>query len=180
MLHIAHKDTFFKRKSITLRKKSVKKNDKIMNARHHYKAPLGIIEIEADDKAITGLRLLNNNPAAWQTSANPLIKEACIQLDEYFAGKRRIFDLPLSPEGTPFQQTVWKRLQEIPYGQTISYAQLAKAVGNPKACRAVGSANGKNPIAIIIPCHRVIASDGSLGGFASGLENKIQLLALEK
>jgi len=124
--------------------------------------------------------LLKNNPASWQTSANPLIRATCIQLDEYFAGKRRIFELPLSPEGTPFQQTVWKRLQEIPYGQTISYAQLAKAVGNPKACRAVGSANGKNPIPIIIPCHRVIASDGSLGGFSSGLENKIQLLALEK
>ena len=148
---------------------------------HHYKAPLGVIEIEADDKVITGLRLFKNknNPASLQTSANPLIIETCRQLDEYFAGKRRTFNLPLSPEGTPFQQTVWKRLQEIPYGQTISYAQLAKAAGNPKACRAVGSANGKNPIAIIIPCHRVIASDGSLGGFASGLENKIQLLSLE-
>ena len=147
---------------------------------HHYQSLLGAIEIRANDKAITGLRLLNNNPESWQTSANPLIKETCIQLDEYFAGKRRAFELPLSPEGTPFQQTVWKHLQEIPYGQTISYAQLAKAVGNPKACRAVGSANGKNPIAIIIPCHRVIASDGGLGGFASGLENKIQLLGLEK
>jgi len=147
---------------------------------HHYKAPLGVIEIEADNKAITGLRLFKKSPVSLQTSANPLIKEACRQLDEYFAGKRRTFELPLSPQGgTPFQQAVWKRLQEIPYGQTISYAQLAKAVGNPKACRAVGSANGKNPIAIIIPCHRVIASDGSLGGFASGLENKIQLLNLE-
>jgi len=147
---------------------------------HHYKAPLGVIEIEADEKAITGLRLFKKSPMSLQTSANPLIKETCRQLDEYFAGKRRTFELPLSPQGgTPFQQAVWKRLQEIPYGQTISYAQLAKAVGNPKACRAVGSANGKNPIAIIIPCHRVIASDGSLGGFASGLENKIQLLNLE-
>jgi len=147
---------------------------------HHYKSLLGVIEIEATDKAITGLRLLNHNPATWQTSANPLIMETCTQLDEYFAGKRRTFELPLSPEGTPFQQTVWKRLQEIPYGQTISYAQLAKAVGNPKACRAVGSANGKNPIPILIPCHRVIASDGGIGGFASGLEHKIQLLNLER
>jgi len=147
---------------------------------HHYKSPLGAIEIKADDEAITGLRLLNKNPEPWQTSANPLIVETGKQMDEYFAGKRRAFELPLSPEGTPFQQKVWKQLQEIPYGQTISYAQLAKAVGNPKACRAVGSANGKNPIAIIIPCHRVIASDGSLGGFASGLDNKMQLLALER
>jgi len=147
---------------------------------HHYKSPLGAIEIEADDKAITGLRLLRNNPANRQTSTNSLIKKTCIQLDEYFTGKRQKFDLPLSPQGSVFQHTVWKQLQEIPYGQTISYAQLAKAIHNPKACRAVGSANGKNPIAIVIPCHRVIASNGGLGGFASGLDNKIQLLALEK
>jgi len=148
---------------------------------HHYKSLLGVIEIEATDKAITGLRLLNfHKPATWQTSDNPLIRKACKQLDEYFAGKRRTFDLPLSPEGTPFQQAVWKRLQEIPYAETISYAQLAKAVGNPKACRAVGSANGKNPIAIIIPCHRVVASDGGIGGYASGVENKIVLLNLER
>ena len=147
---------------------------------HHYKSPLGALEIEADDKAITGLGILRKKPAIWQTSTNPLIAETCRQLDEYFAGKLQAFDLPLLPQGTPFQQTVWKQLQEIPYGQTISYAQLAKAINNPKACRAVGSANGKNPIAIIIPCHRVIAADGGLGGYSSGLENKIQLLALEQ
>jgi len=151
-----------------------------MNA-HHYKSPVGILEIKVDDKAITEVSILKNSPVKMQTSANHLITEICKQFDEYFAGKRRTFDLPLSPQGgTPFQQTVWKQLQEIPYGQTISYLQLAQAINNPKACRAVGSANGKNPISIIIPCHRVIASDGSLGGYASGLDIKKQLLDLEK
>ena len=148
---------------------------------HHYKSSVGILEIKTDGRAITEINLFKNNPAKMQSSAEPLILEACVQFDEYFAGKRREFDLPLSPRGgTPFQQTVWKQLQEIPYGRTISYSQLAQAVGNPKACRAVGSANGKNPISIIIPCHRVIAADGSLGGYASGLEIKKQLLDLER
>jgi len=147
---------------------------------HHYQSPVGILEIKTDGKAITGLDILKNVSTKQQSSDNPLIKETCKQLDEYFAGKRKTFDLPLSPKGTPFQQTVWKQLQEIPYGQTISYSQEAKAIGHPKACRAVGSANGKNPIAIIIPCHRVIAANGGLGGYASGLDNKIKLLELEK
>jgi len=147
---------------------------------HHYKSPVGILEIIANDTAITEVYILNKYPDKIKTSSNPIILEACKQFDEYFAGKRKIFDLPLLPEGgTPFQQTVWKQLQEIPYGKTISYAQLAQAIGNPKACRAVGSANGKNPISIIIPCHRVIASDGGLGGYASGLVVKKMLLDLE-
>jgi len=148
---------------------------------HHYTSPVGILEIKTDDEAIIEVCLLKNSiPAVRQASAHPLIQETCSQFDEYFAGKRRIFDLPLSPKGTDFQQTVWKQLQEIPYGQTISYSQLAKAIRHPKACRAVGSANGKNPIPIIIPCHRVIASNGSLGGYSSGLDIKTQLLELEK
>ena len=147
---------------------------------HHYASPIGILEIKADDRAITGLCLLKNPSGIRQTSENPLIKETCTQLDEYFAGKRQAFDLPLSPQGTDFQQTVWKQLQEIPYGQTISYSQLAQAIRHPKACRAAGSANGKNPIAIIIPCHRVITSDGGLGGYAYGLNVKKRLLELEK
>ena len=148
---------------------------------HHYKSPVGILEIRSDGKAITEVYILESEPVEMQTSIDPLIAETCKQFDEHFEGKRKIFDLSLSPRGgTPFQQTVWKQLQEIPYGQTISYAQLARAVGNPKACRAVGSANGKNPISIIIPCHRVIASDGTLGGYASGLVIKKQLLDLEK
>ena len=147
---------------------------------HHYQSPVGILEIKTDGRAITELDFLKNLPGTWQTSTDPLIREACKQLDEYFAGKLQRFDLPLAPQGTPFQQTAWKQLQEIPYGQTISYSQEAKAIGRPKACRAVGSANGKNPIAILIPCHRVIAADGGLGGYASGLDKKIQLLELEK
>ena len=146
----------------------------------HYKSPVGILEITVENRAVTEVYILKEYPVEMQTSTNPIIVETCKQFDEYFAGKRKKFDLPLSPKGgTPFQQTVWKQLQEIPHGRTISYAQLAQAVGNPKACRAVGSANGKNPISIIIPCHRVIAADGSLGGYASGLVIKKQLLDLE-
>jgi methylated-DNA-[protein]-cysteine S-methyltransferase len=95
-------------------------------------------------------------------------------------GKRREFDLELDFSGTPFQESVWKALREIPFGKTISYKQLAVMIRNPKAVRAVGSANGKNPIAIIIPCHRVIAADGSIGGYSGGIENKEKLLAWEK
>ena len=101
------------------------------------------------------------------------------QLREYFAGKRAEFDLPLAPTGTAFQLSVWRQLQEIPYGETISYGELARRVGNPKASRAVGSANGANPLPIVIPCHRVIAGDGTLGGFGGGLPTKQTLLALE-
>ena len=148
---------------------------------HHYKSPVGILEITADEQAVTEVYILKESPVNMQTSSNPIIIEACKQFDEYFRGERRVFDLPISPKGgTPFQQTVWKQLQEIPYSQTISYSQLAQAVGNPKACRAVGSANGKNPISIIIPCHRVIASGGGLGGYASGVVNKKVLLDSER
>ncbi len=107
------------------------------------------------------------------------LAESVRQLREYFAGRRKDFDLPLAPEGTDFQRKVWRKLQEIPYGETISYGELAKRVGNPKASRAVGSANGKNRIPIVIPCHRVIAGDGGLGGFGGGLTTKEKLLALE-
>ncbi|MCF7903076.1 MAG: methylated-DNA--[protein]-cysteine S-methyltransferase [Candidatus Marinimicrobia bacterium] len=98
------------------------------------------------------------------------------QLQEYFSGNRRDFDLKLSPAGTPFQQKVWQFLTTIPFGKTVSYADVAAGVGNPKASRAVGGANGKNPIAVIIPCHRVIAADGTLGGYAGGLQYKRTLL----
>ena len=106
--------------------------------------------------------------------------ETIRQLCEYFAVKRTDFDLPLAPEGTTFQRAVWRQLQEIPYGETISYGELARRVGNPKASRAVGSANGANPLPIVIPCHRVIAGDGTLGGFGGGLPTKQTLLALEQ
>jgi methylated-DNA-[protein]-cysteine S-methyltransferase len=106
--------------------------------------------------------------------------DVAAQLDEYFAGERRAFDLPMSLEGTDFQRRVWSALCGIPYGETISYGELARRVGNPKASRAVGLANGRNPIAVIVPCHRVIAADGSLGGYGGGSDRKVHLLELER
>jgi methylated-DNA-[protein]-cysteine S-methyltransferase len=157
----------------------------MMNYELLYRSPIGLIKIQADEKTLTSLQLIDGNRSSVSEesssgAASIIIKETVRQLDEYFAGKRKRFELPLSPQGTAFQQQVWEQLQEIPYGKTISYAQLAQSVNNPKACRAVGSANGKNPIAIIIPCHRVIAADGGLGGYAYGLDVKKQLLELEK
>jgi methylated-DNA-[protein]-cysteine S-methyltransferase len=113
------------------------------------------------------------------TKENALSKLAAKQLSEYIAGKRTCFDLPLQPDGTAFQQQVWQALLKIPFGETASYLDIAVAVGNRKACRAVGAANGKNPIPIIIPCHRIIGSNGKLTGYASGLPRKTYLLALE-
>ncbi len=106
--------------------------------------------------------------------------EAVRQLREYFAGRRTAFDFPMQPQGTPFQLAVWKCLTEIPYGETISYGELARRVGNPKAARAVGAANGANPLPIVVPCHRVIGANGKLTGFGGGLPTKEKLLALEK
>jgi methylated-DNA-[protein]-cysteine S-methyltransferase len=114
------------------------------------------------------------------THISPILQQAVTQLTDYFDGIRKTFDLPLAPQGTTFQQAVWRQLQNIPYGTTWSYQQLASAVGNAKASRAVGSANGKNPISIIIPCHRVIRAGGQLGGYAGGLDKKEILLALEQ
>jgi methylated-DNA-[protein]-cysteine S-methyltransferase len=112
-------------------------------------------------------------------SHSKILKMTILQLGEYFAGKRTSFSIPLSPEGTEYQKKVWQQLQRIPYGKTISYKELATALNDPKACRAVGSANGKNPLSIVIPCHRVIASDGKLAGYAGGVTTKSFLLNLE-
>ncbi|WP_278402521.1 methylated-DNA--[protein]-cysteine S-methyltransferase [Megamonas rupellensis] len=109
-----------------------------------------------------------------------LLSMATIQLDEYFQGKRTVFSLPFKLTGTPFQLAVWKELQNIPYGQTTSYKEIAQKINKPKACRAVGMANNKNPLPIIIPCHRVIGSNGKLIGYAGGLKLKNYLLKLEK
>ena len=109
----------------------------------------------------------------------PLLLEACRQLREYFAGQRRSFQLPLAPQGTPFQQQVWQALAEIPYGETRTYGEIAEAIGRKGASRAVGAANHRNPLPIFIPCHRVIGANGSLTGYAGGLETKRFLLALE-
>lgn len=109
-----------------------------------------------------------------------ILSKTVRQIEEYFAGKRKTFDLNLYPTGTLFQQQVWRQLVKIPFGTTVSYRDIAKRINNPKAVRAVGSANGKNPYCIIVPCHRVIAADGSIGGYAGGIAMKKQLLALEQ
>ncbi|MBZ5635323.1 MAG: methylated-DNA--[protein]-cysteine S-methyltransferase [Acidobacteriia bacterium] len=147
-------------------------------------SPIGSLLIAGDEEAIHLIAFPKNGKpqkpeAGWTESMSGPLAEAVRQLREYFAGRRQEFDLPLAPEGTDFQRKVWRKLQEIPYGETISYGELAKRVGNPKASRAVGSANGKNRIPIVIPCHRVIAGDGGLGGFGGGLTVKEKLLALE-
>ncbi len=113
-----------------------------------------------------------------QDEPSPLLEETAAQINSYLAGRRRHFDVPLDMVGTPFQMAVWRALKEIPFGQVVTYGQLARAVGRPKAARAVGQANGANPVPIIVPCHRVVASDG-WGGFGSGIAHKLILLGLE-
>ena len=138
-------------------------------------SPVGALTLCADDEFITGLYFGD----AGKAEPNELILKAVQELDEYFSGRRRSFDLPLSPQGTEFQRRVWKALCGIPYGETRTYGEIAAAVGNGKACRAVGMANNRNPIAILIPCHRVIGADGKLTGYAGGLQTKEFLLRLE-
>jgi methylated-DNA-[protein]-cysteine S-methyltransferase len=150
----------------------------------YLESPIGPLLIAGDDESVHLIAFPKHGKArrpepAWTESMRGPVAETVRQLREYFAGERTEFDLPLAPQGTKFQRSVWQRLREIPYGETISYGELARRVGNPKASRAVGSANGKNPIPIVIPCHRVIASDGGLGGFGGGLSVKEALLALE-
>jgi len=147
---------------------------------------LGPILFACDDQSLTRVHFTDSSKPltmddTWcRTPKDPLLQETRRQLDEYFSGKRRQFSLPLAMEGTDFQINVWKALTTIPYGTTWSYKELAAAVGNPAACRAVGNANGKNKIVIIVPCHRVIGSDGDLVGFASGLVRKRYLISLEQ
>ena len=137
--------------------------------------PLGFTKITGDDDGITSITVLNSEEKL--TDIIPESLQECVyQLQDYFEGKREHFDLKLNPQGTYFQQTVWKQLQTIPYGKSISYLELSKQLGDVKAIRAVANANGKNPIWIIIPCHRVIGSDGSLTGYAGGLARKQWLL----
>ncbi|WP_303866031.1 methylated-DNA--[protein]-cysteine S-methyltransferase [Acetobacterium wieringae] len=144
-----------------------------------YQTPLGKIVITENGEAITGLSFEKVLPGQVNNQETPLLKEASHQLEQYLQGKRHSFDLPLCPQGTDFQQKVWKALRDIPYGAVCSYKDVALAIGNEKACRAVGGANNKNPIAIIIPCHRVIGANGSLVGYGCGLAIKKQLLELE-
>ncbi|MGE3772642.1 MAG: methylated-DNA--[protein]-cysteine S-methyltransferase [Gammaproteobacteria bacterium] len=151
-----------------------------------YASPLGEILLVADDAGLAGLHFVDQkhfpkDASDWTLRADhPVLVAARAQLEEYFAGRRRDFDLPLAARGTPFQQQVWKLLCEIPYGTTTSYGALAAKLGQPTASRAVGAANGRNPIGIVVPCHRVVGSAGALTGYAGGLERKQALLALEQ
>jgi methylated-DNA-[protein]-cysteine S-methyltransferase len=150
----------------------------------YLESPIGTLLIAGDDEAIHRIEFPEKGQACrpkadWEESMRGPIGQAVRQLREYFAGRRTEFDLPLAPEGTLFQRKVWRLLSEIPYGETISYGELAKRAGNPKASRAVGAANGSNPIPIVIPCHRVIGSNGKLTGFGGGLPTKHALLELE-
>lgn len=179
-----------------------------MRESYIFKSPIGLLKITEENGSLTELGLHRENsqpaePGLYRESSQSeatglyqevtgmalmqenaphshLLREACRQLNEYFAGKRIKFDLPVAFTGTPFQQTVWKELQKIPYAETRSYQDIAVAIGSPKAVRAIGQANHRNPIMIVVPCHRVINKNGSLGGFGGGLEVKKYLLDLEK
>jgi methylated-DNA-[protein]-cysteine S-methyltransferase len=148
-------------------------------------SPVGKLKLIASSDALVAVLWEGERPdrvkleAAKLDPRHPILCEAERQLAEYFAGRRTRFDLPLEPRGTAFQRKIWQTLRAIPFGQTRSYLDLAKAVGSPKAVRAVGGANGKNPLSIVVPCHRVIGANGRLVGFAGGLETKAKLLALE-
>ena len=148
-------------------------------------SPVGKLKLVANEKALVAILWQNKkfNPVRLETlkksSGHEILQEAEGQLQEYFAGQRKGFKLPLNPHGTEFQKKVWQALSEIPFGQFRSYGEIAKAIGHPKSSRAVGAANGKNPISIVIPCHRVIGASLKLTGFAGGLQNKSILLRLE-
>lgn len=141
-------------------------------------SPVGPLTLTQEDQALTGLHF-GEHPQQGAEGPTPLLEEAARQLEEYFAGQRKEFSLPLAPKGTEFQLRVWQALLQIPYGETRSYGELAAMVGNPKACRAVGGANHRNPLSILIPCHRVVGTGGSLIGYAGGLSVKEFLLKLE-
>ena len=144
-----------------------------------YHSPVGDMQLEYENGAVTALKTVKADVQS-DGALDALAETVFRQLDEYFAGMRTAFDFPCAPQGTPFQQKVWAALCEIPYGETRSYKQIAEAVGKPKACRAVGMANNRNPIFIVIPCHRVIGANGALTGYGGGLEMKHALLELEK
>jgi methylated-DNA-[protein]-cysteine S-methyltransferase len=150
------------------------------------RSPLGNIVVAGDREGLRRLEFQRGRdgefpiPREWEEDPEfPLLRRAAEQLRSYFSGKRRSFSLPLAPVGTAFQQRVWAELRKIPFGETVSYSELARRAGRPSAIRAAGAANGKNPISIVIPCHRVLGLDGSLTGYGGGLEKKRALLALE-
>ena len=145
--------------------------------------PLGPLRVAGTAQGLTEVGFMEGERPPVQVphgrKEREILSEAQQQLQEYFEGRLRQFTLPVAPAGTPFQQRVWQELQKVPWGTTTSYGEIAKRIGQPTAVRAVGSANGRNPVAIVIPCHRVIGSDGSLTGYAGGLATKRRLLQLE-
>ena len=149
-------------------------------------SPVGELTLVATDAGLAAILWENDRPhrvrltVDAEDDTHPVLVETARQLGEYFAGRRKTFALPLDPAGTPFQRKVWKALLTIPFGETRSYAQIARQIGSPAAVRAVGAANGRNPISIVTPCHRVIGATGKLTGFAGGLDVKARLLALER
>ena len=149
-------------------------------------SPVGKLKLVASDKGLVAILWENDRPNRVRLDEpvanenHPVLVETERQLGEYFAGKRKTFSVALDMRGTRFQKDVWEALCAIPFGETRSYGQLAKQLGNPRATRAVGAANGRNPVSIIVPCHRVIGSSGKLTGFAGGLEVKARLLSLEE
>lgn len=148
---------------------------------YFYSTRIGRIGIADNGEAITNLSFCGNEiPQGMNVRETSLILEAADQLRDYLDGRLKRFTIPIAPEGTEFQRNVWEALAAIPYGETRSYSEIAAVVGRPKACRAVGMANNKNPLAILIPCHRVIGSNGKLTGYAGGLDIKEQLLELER
>ena len=152
----------------------------------YFTTPIGTLIVKANDLGITKVYLGDENETEQAIKncengkAQMYVKQACVELGEYFSGKRKRFDVPVHLQGTPFQESVWEALREIPYGETRSYKQIAERIGNPKATRAVGMANNRNKILLLVPCHRVIGANGSMVGFGCGLSVKEYLLAMEK
>lgn len=144
-----------------------------------YLSPVGKLQIICSDEALCALTFLNETDAVEEIQTNHLTDSTCRQLDEYFSGQRNVFQIPMLQTGTPFQSKIWALLQTIPYGKTVSYMDLSKRFGDVKAIRAVAAANGKNRLAILVPCHRVIGSNRTLTGYAGGLWRKQWLLAHE-
>ncbi len=154
---------------------------------HDFETPIGALRLVGDEQRVERVDLPNaaarRPDPAWREARGALpmaLQAARRQLAEYFAGARRNFDLPLAPDGTRFQRRVWEELRRIPFAETISYGELARRIARPTAARAVGAANGRNPLAIVVPCHRVIGADGTLTGYGGGLAVKEALLALER
>lgn len=139
----------------------------------HYDTPLGKMEITANEDAVLSIHFVDKVQPVKRNAVTDLARQ---QMLEYFAGERETFDLPMAPEGTEFQRKVWSALTQVAYGETCSYADIANRINKPKAVRAVGAANGKNPMTIVVPCHRIVGSDGALTGYASGTDKKAWLL----